>query len=70
MLMLGNIRCCIAGITYYFLRSLSPWRRVAALGHFLSVVIHDSMMGLDTPLQVGVNLDGNNGGMLTFHMPF
>ena len=42
----------------------------AALGHFLSAVIHDSMMGLDTPLQAGVNLDGNNGGMLTFHMPF
>jgi len=27
-------------------------------------------LGLDTPVQIGVNLDGNNGGMLTFHMPF
>jgi len=42
----------------------------AALGHFISAVIHDSMMGLDTPVQVGVLLDGNDGGMLTFHMPF
>jgi len=42
----------------------------AALGHFISAVIHDSMMGLDSPVQVGVQLDGNNGGMLTFHMPF
>jgi hypothetical protein len=42
----------------------------AALGHFLTAVIHDSMMGLDSPVQVGVQLDGNNGGMLTFHMPF
>ena len=42
----------------------------AALGHFISAVIHDSMMGLDTPVQVGVNLDGDSGGMLTFHMPF
>ena len=42
----------------------------AALGHFISAVIHDSMMGLDTPVQVGVELDGKNGGMLTLHMPF
>lgn len=42
----------------------------AALGHFLTAVIHDSMMGLDTPVQVGLRLDGNNGGMLTLHMPF
>ncbi|MCK5382282.1 MAG: phosphatase PAP2 family protein [Gammaproteobacteria bacterium] len=42
----------------------------AALGHFLTAVIHDSAMGLDTPVQVGINLDGKNGGMLTFHMPF
>lgn len=41
----------------------------AALGHFLTAVIHDSMMA-DTPVQVGVQLDGKNGGMLTFHMPF
>ena len=42
----------------------------AALGHFITAMIHDSMMGLDTPVQVGVELDGKNGGMLTFHMPF
>ena len=42
----------------------------AALGHFITTVLHDSMMGLDTPLQVGVKLDGDSGGMLTFHMPF
>ena len=42
----------------------------AALGHFISAVIHDSMMGLDAPVQVGVKLDGDSGGMLTFHMPF
>ena len=42
----------------------------AALGHFITAVLHDSMMGLDTPVQVGVKLDGDNGGMLTFHMPF
>jgi hypothetical protein len=42
----------------------------AALGHFLTAVIHDSAMGLDTPVQVGINLDGKNGGMLTLHMPF
>ena len=41
-----------------------------ALGHFLTAVIHDSMMGLDTPVRIGVDMDGNNGGMLTFHMPF
>ena len=42
----------------------------AALGYFITAVIHDSMMGLDTPVRIGVDLDGNNGGMLTFHMPF
>lgn len=42
----------------------------AALGHFISAFIHDSMMGLDTPVQVGVRLDGDSGGMLTVHMPF
>lgn len=42
----------------------------AALGHFLTAVIHDSMMGLDTPVRIGLDLDGNNGGMLTFQMPF
>jgi hypothetical protein len=42
----------------------------AALGYFITAVIHDSMMGLDTPVRVDVDLDGNNGGMLTFHMPF
>ena len=42
----------------------------AAPGHFLTTVIHDSMMGLDSAVQVGVQLDGNNSGMLTFHMPF
>jgi hypothetical protein len=42
----------------------------AALGHFITTVLHDSMIGLDTPLQVGVKMDGNSGGMLTFHMPF
>ena len=42
----------------------------AALGHFITTVLHDSMMGVDTPLQVGVKLDGDSGGMLTFHMPF
>ena len=42
----------------------------AALGHFITTVLHDSMMGLDTPLQVGVKLDGDSGGILTFHMPF
>jgi len=42
----------------------------AALGHFITAVLHDSMMGLDSPVQVGVKLDGDSGGMLTFHMPF
>lgn len=42
----------------------------AALGYFLTAVIHDSMIGLDSPVQVGVKLDGDSGGMLTFHMPF
>lgn len=42
----------------------------AALGHFITAMIHDSMMGLDTPVQVVVELDGRNGGMLTFHIPF
>ena len=41
-----------------------------APGHFITTVLHDSMMGLDTPLQVGVKLDEDSGGMLTFHMPF
>ncbi|HAJ92347.1 MAG TPA: hypothetical protein DCO71_07025 [Gammaproteobacteria bacterium] len=42
----------------------------AALGYFITAVFHDSMMGVDTPVRIGVDLDGNNGGMLTFHMPF
>lgn len=42
----------------------------AALGYFITAVIHDSMMGLDTPARIGVDLDGNSGGMLTFQMPF
>jgi hypothetical protein len=42
----------------------------AALGYFITAVLHDAMMGLDTPVQVGVKLDGDSGGMLTFHMPF
>jgi len=42
----------------------------AALGHFITAVLHDSMMGLDSPVQAGVRLDGDSGGMLTFRMAF
>jgi hypothetical protein len=42
----------------------------AAIGHFLSAVVHDSFMGEDEPVQIGLQLDGDGGGMLTFHMPF
>jgi hypothetical protein len=38
--------------------------------HFLTAVIHDSMMELDTPGQVSVNLDSNIGGMLTIYLAF
>jgi len=42
----------------------------AALGHFLTAVVHDSLMGQDETVQIGVRLDGTNGGMLTVRMPF
>jgi hypothetical protein len=42
----------------------------AALGHFFTAMVHDSFMGLDETVHIGVTLDGNNGGMLTVHMPF
>ena len=42
----------------------------AALGHFITAVVHDSFMGEDEPVQVGLQLDGDGGGMLTLHMPF
>ncbi len=42
----------------------------AALGHFLTAVVHDSFMGEDESVLLGVQLDGDGGGMLTVHMPF
>jgi hypothetical protein len=42
----------------------------AAVGHFITAVVHDSFMGEDEPVQIGLQLDGDGGGMLTFHMPF
>jgi len=42
----------------------------SALGYFLSAVVHDAFMGEDEPVQVGLQLDGDGGGMLTVHMPF
>ena len=42
----------------------------AALGHFISAVIHDSFMGLDESAYVTAQLDGSDGGMLTLHWPW
>ncbi|NOR41537.1 MAG: phosphatase PAP2 family protein [Gammaproteobacteria bacterium] len=42
----------------------------SALGYFLSAVVHDSFMGEDEPAQIGLQLDGDGGGILTVHMPF
>jgi hypothetical protein len=42
----------------------------AALGYFISAVIHDSFMGLDESVYVAVELDGSDGGMLTLHWPW
>lgn len=41
----------------------------AALGHFLMAVIHDSFMGLDESVHVSMQLDADNGGMLTLYLP-
>jgi membrane-associated phospholipid phosphatase len=42
----------------------------AALGHFVTTVIHDSFMGLDDSVHVGVILDSNDGGILTLNLGF
>lgn len=42
----------------------------AALGHFVTAVIHDSFMSLDDAVYVGVELDSNDGGMLSLHWAF
>jgi len=42
----------------------------AALGHFLTAVVHDSFMGEDESVLLGVQMDGKGGGMLTVHLPF
>jgi hypothetical protein len=41
----------------------------AAIGHFLTAVIHDSFMGLDEAVQVDVQLDRREGGMLSLSWP-
>lgn len=41
----------------------------AAIGHFLTAVIHDSFMGLDEAVQVDVQLDRREGGMLALSWP-
>jgi len=41
----------------------------AAIGHFLTAVIHDSFMGLDEAVQLDVQVDRREGAMLSFSWP-
>jgi len=41
----------------------------AAIGHFLTAVMHDSFMGLDEAVQLDVQLDRREGAMLSLSWP-
>ena len=41
----------------------------AAIGHFLTAVIHDSFMGLDEAVQLDVQVSRKEGAMLSFSWP-